>query len=146
MTSASTLQPARRFVSNRDESCRMFRTDFFERLSHVHPTVPHILYLPVIAVMLWIAGRSGMGAARIVQWVVAGLLMWTFTEYVIHRFIFHPPQWIEDDTRRIIGGLAPGTPTRAITYGGPAAASRSAASKPAASRTATALRPIDGWK
>ena len=110
MTSASSVQPARRFVSNRDESCRMFRTDLFERLSHVHPTVPHILYLPVIAVMLWIAGRGGMGAARIVEWVVAGFLTWTFTEYVIHRFLFHPPQWIEDDTRRIIGGLAPGTP------------------------------------
>jgi 4-hydroxysphinganine ceramide fatty acyl 2-hydroxylase len=110
MTSASSVQPARRFVSNRDESCRMFRTDLFERLSHVHPTVPHILYLPVIAVMLWMAASRGLGAWRIVEWVVAGSLIWTLTEYVIHRFIFHPPQWIEDDTRRIIGGLEPGTP------------------------------------
>lgn len=110
MTSASSVQPARRFVSNRDESCRMFRTDLFERLSHVHPAVPHVLYLPVIAVMLWLAASRGLGVGRILEWVVAGFLMWTFTEYVIHRFIFHPPQWIEDDTRRIVGGLEPGTP------------------------------------
>jgi sterol desaturase/sphingolipid hydroxylase (fatty acid hydroxylase superfamily) len=110
MTSVNSVQPAHRFVSNRDESCRMFRTDLFERLSHVHPTVPHILYLPVIAVMLWMAASRGLSVGRILEWVAAGFLMWTFTEYVIHRFIFHPPQWIEDDTRRIVGGLEPGTP------------------------------------
>jgi len=110
MSSPNRTQPERRFVSNRDESCRMFRSDLVERLSHVHPAVPHIIFLPVIAVMLWLSSRTSLGVVRTGEWILAGFLMWTFTEYVIHRFVFHPPQWIEDDTRRIVGGLEPGTP------------------------------------
>ena len=39
---------------------------------------------------------------------LGGLFLWTLLEYLIHRSIFHPPQWIEDDTRRVVGSLAPG--------------------------------------
>ena len=32
--------PSEHFVSNRDVSVRMFRSDFLEWFSHVHPAVP----------------------------------------------------------------------------------------------------------
>jgi sterol desaturase/sphingolipid hydroxylase (fatty acid hydroxylase superfamily) len=98
----------RRYVSNDDETCRMFRNDWFERLSHVHPAVPHALYLPVITVMLVLAVRAGQGAGQITLLFVGGALTWSLLEYVIHRFVFHPPQWVEEETRAVTAGLAPG--------------------------------------
>ena len=111
MTTTVTAPPAeRRFVSNRDETCRMYRSDLLERLSRVHPAVPLLLFLPVIGVMLWWAFRAGRAAADLALLFGEGVLLWTLVEYVIHRFLFHPPQWIEDDTRRILGGLPRGAP------------------------------------
>lgn len=98
----------RRYVSNEDETCRMFRGELFERLSHVHPAVPHVLYLPVITVMLALAVRAGQGAGQIVLLFLAGAGVWSLLEYVIHRFVFHPPQWVEEETRAVTASLAPG--------------------------------------
>ena len=98
----------RRYVSNEDETCRMFGSDLLERLSHVHPAVPHLLYLPVITVMLVLAARAGQGVDRIAVLVLGGAVVWSLLEYVIHRFVFHPPQWVEDETRAVTASLAPG--------------------------------------
>lgn len=88
----------------------MFQNDLVERLSHVHPAVPHILYLPLISWMLWAAHDAGIAVSNLIGWFAAGVLFWTLAEYVIHRFVFHPPQWVEDDTRRVVGGLKPTDP------------------------------------
>ena len=46
------------FISNRDESVLMFRSDFMEFLSHVHPAVPHLLFIPVVAGSLYWSYRG----------------------------------------------------------------------------------------
>jgi len=97
----------RRYVSNDDETCRMFRSDLFEQLSPVHPAVPHVLFVPVITVMLVLAFRAGQGAGQIVLLFVGGMLFWSLLEYVIHRFVFHPPQWVEEETRAVTASLGP---------------------------------------
>ena len=96
-----------RFVNNDDASCRMFGNNVQEALSHVPPWAPHAIFLPVIAFALVAAFRTA-SPARVGIFVLVGLFLWTLLEYVIHRSIFHPPQWIEDDTRRVVGSLAPG--------------------------------------
>jgi len=98
----------RRYVSNEDETCRMFRSELMERMSHVHPVVPHLLYIPVISVMLFLAVRAGQGVGQIGLLLVGGALVWSLLEYVIHRFVFHPPQWVEDETRAVTASLTPG--------------------------------------
>lgn len=67
----------------------MFRVDWMEALSKVHFSVPLLLFVPVIAGCLWHAPATGASA----MWYAYGLLVWTFTEYFLHRFIFHwtPP-------------------------------------------------------
>ena len=40
------------YVSNKDETVRMFKSDFMEAFSRVHFTVPLYIYVPVILVML----------------------------------------------------------------------------------------------
>jgi sterol desaturase/sphingolipid hydroxylase (fatty acid hydroxylase superfamily) len=98
------VEGSRRFVNNDDTSCRMFKADWMEALSHVRPWVPHVCFVPVIIAALITALRTDT-AGRTVALVLIGLAFWTVTEYVIHRSVFHPPQWIEDDTRRIVATL-----------------------------------------
>lgn len=77
-----------RFVSNRDESPRLFMTPWMERLSHVHPAVPVLLYVPVITVFSWRASLDASAAALLGQLLV-GLIVWSLTEYALHRWVFH---------------------------------------------------------
>lgn len=96
----------RRYATNADATCRMFESDLLEQLSHVRPWVPHVIFVPVVSLAFFLGmQRQGLGEA--VLYALGGLLFWTVAEYVIHRFAFHPPQWIEDDTRRICQQIGP---------------------------------------
>ena len=44
-----------RYISNKNETVRMFESDFMEFFSHVHPVTPLVIYLPVIGYMLYVA-------------------------------------------------------------------------------------------
>lgn len=78
------------YVSNGTESSRMFRNGFMESLSKVHYSVPLFIYIPVIVLFIY---RSFAVAGNTAGWfflyVAAGLFIWTITEYVLHRYIFH---------------------------------------------------------
>jgi sterol desaturase/sphingolipid hydroxylase (fatty acid hydroxylase superfamily) len=71
-------------------SPRMFDSDLLDKLSRVHPAVPVVIYVPEIAVLLWLAVRAGgAGALGLIGLFVGGYLFWTLSEYWIHRVIFH---------------------------------------------------------
>ena len=78
------------FISNKNETVRMFRSDFLEFFSHVHPAVPLILYSPVVLWMLFssIAHRN-VGVVATAGLFLFGVFLWTLLEYVIHRYCFH---------------------------------------------------------
>jgi len=80
---------SRLYVSNKDESARLFNSDFLELFTHVHFSVPLFVYLPVVTYMLWLAVHAGLGALTIVGIFLFGLVIWTLTEYLLHRFVFH---------------------------------------------------------
>ncbi len=81
---------AKKFVSNKDVTVKMFENDFLEACSKVHPSVPIIIYLPIISFFLY---RSivtyDFRFITILSLAVLGLVVWTLTEYTLHRFIFH---------------------------------------------------------
>ena len=80
----------RPYVSTKDESIRMFKSDFMEFCSHVHPAVPLILYLPVIGWMLYAAFfRNQLSVLLVAGLFALGVLSWTLLEYIIHRYLFH---------------------------------------------------------
>ena len=80
----------RLYVSNKDESVRMFKSDFMEFCSHVHPITPAVLYVPLIVYMLYAAlWRNGLSLLATGGLFLAGILIWTLLEYIIHRCIFH---------------------------------------------------------
>ena len=69
-------------------SPRMFDSAVLDKLSRVHPAVPPILFVPVIAVLLVEGFVRGAGALTAV-WLLGGYLFWTLTEYWLHRIVFH---------------------------------------------------------
>ncbi len=81
---------AKNFVSNKDETVRMFKSDFFEALSKVHFTVPLYIYVPVIIFFLYKSiGMFHLSFVNIAVYILFGSFIWTITEYTLHRFIFH---------------------------------------------------------
>src|SRR6266446_10400705 len=78
------------YVSNKNETFRMFKSDFMEFLSHVHPATPLVLYLPVVAYMLYAAvWQSRLSILAVAGLFLFGVLVWTLLEYIIHRYVFH---------------------------------------------------------
>ena len=78
------------FVSNKDESARLFKSDFLELFTHVHWSVPLIIFVPVVVYSLYVTisgGIVGLGAG--VSLFLIGGFVWTLTEYLLHRFAFH---------------------------------------------------------
>ncbi|MGK9476167.1 sterol desaturase family protein [Melioribacter sp. OK-6-Me] len=76
------------YISNKDETVRMFKNDFLESLSRVHWSVPLIIYVPVVAYLFSLSFRF-FNIWEIIFYFLAGIIVWTFTEYVLHRFVFH---------------------------------------------------------
>jgi dihydroceramide fatty acyl 2-hydroxylase len=79
-------------VKRTELSVRLFQNDLLEALTHVHPIVPLLFWGPVAAFLLWRSVEvhelpaSGLAAVG-----VAALVLWTLTEYCLHRFVFHFP-------------------------------------------------------
>ena len=80
---------ARNYVSNRNETVRMFENDFMEYFSHIHPATPVIIYFPVIAWMFYLSIDRGISIITIAGLFLLGVFIWTFVEYTLHRFFFH---------------------------------------------------------
>jgi len=81
---------AKNFVSNKDETVRMFKSDFMEAFSRVHYLVPPIIYVPVIIVMLYFSiAVYHISLLNIIGLIIGGIAAWSLTEYLLHRFIFH---------------------------------------------------------
>ena len=86
------------YISNSQESVRMFKSDFLEALSKVHFFVPLIVYVPVIIYCIYKAFATSLGVITFFEMLAGGLFVWTFVEYILHRFIFHympKPKWAQ---------------------------------------------------
>jgi dihydroceramide fatty acyl 2-hydroxylase len=66
----------------------MFDRPWLDRLTRVHPAVPVLIYVPVIAV-LFVTGAGRLGIVEALAYAVGGYAVWTLTEYWLHRVVFH---------------------------------------------------------
>lgn len=81
---------ARRFVSNRNETVRMFESDFLEFFSHINPATPIIVFMPIVGILLYLAySVNQLSVWTIIGLFFLGIFLWTFIEYTLHRFAFH---------------------------------------------------------
>jgi len=114
-------------MPTRGERLRLFERDWLERLSHVHPVTPLALWLPLAAWLQWRAVAVHHLEARVVvALAVAGLVVWSFTEYAMHRFVFHlaPASPRRRRLQFIVHGVHhedPGDATRLVMPPAPAA-------------------------
>ncbi len=67
----------------------LFRSRFLDFFSRIHPVVPALIYVPAITVLIALGARDGQAALEIVLLVLAGLFLWTLSEYWLHRKVFH---------------------------------------------------------
>lgn len=124
------------YVSNKDETARMFQRDWMEVFTHMHPSLPLIIYVPVILFFLYRAALAQPVAfAPAALLFATGVFVWTFTEYVLHRFVFHYQPKSElgkamhfifhgvhhdypRDSKRLVMAPAVSIPLAALFYGG----------------------------
>jgi 4-hydroxysphinganine ceramide fatty acyl 2-hydroxylase len=78
------------FISNKDETVRMFDNNFLEACSKVHFSVPLYIYIPVISIFFYRAvAINQLDFSRILSLLILGIIIWSLTEYMLHRFVFH---------------------------------------------------------
>jgi len=67
----------------------MFKNDFLEGLSKIHFSVPLFIFVPVIIYFSYRAVANNISAASFALFFILGIFVWSATEYVLHRFLFH---------------------------------------------------------
>jgi dihydroceramide fatty acyl 2-hydroxylase len=80
---------AKNFVSNKDESIRIFDNPILDKLSRVHWSTPLFFWVPIVLFCLYKGAAAGLSALTIAGLFAAALAFWTLAEYLLHRFIFH---------------------------------------------------------
>lgn len=79
-------------IDHSDEPIRLFKSNFLEFFTHITPQAVVIIWMPVIAWLLWRTVRDGIGQGSLLSIpfaFVIGAAVWTFVEYTLHRFLFH---------------------------------------------------------
>lgn len=69
-------------------SPRLFESNVLDKLSRVHHLTPVFVYGPII-LALAAYSVSLLGGAATLAWFGLGVLGWSLTEYLGHRFLFH---------------------------------------------------------
>ncbi len=70
-------------------SPKLFDNKLLDFFSRIHPSIPAIVFGPVVAACLWAGAEDGYGAGKLILLFAAGIGIWTLTEYWLHRLVFH---------------------------------------------------------
>lgn len=77
-----------------DIPIRLFKSDFLEFFSHISPIAVLAIWLPVaLFFLIWsiVKAPAGVFPVHIPVGFLLGLFLWTLSEYLLHRFLFHMP-------------------------------------------------------
>ena len=70
----------------------MFNNPILNRLTQTHIATPIVIFLMYATGLLWYTvARTSVPAAAVVGLFVLGVLGFTLAEYVVHRWVYHPP-------------------------------------------------------
>lgn len=67
----------------------LFDSRFLDFFSRVHPSIPALIFVPVVAYGAYLGVDGGYTSLQTVGLLLVGLLIWTLTEYWLHRLVFH---------------------------------------------------------
>jgi len=68
---------------------QLFRNGYLEMLTKTHPLVIWGMYLPISVGLVYHAYQQGFSWSTVALLFLAGIFLWTFFEYIMHRFVFH---------------------------------------------------------
>jgi hypothetical protein len=66
----------------------MFNSPLLDKVTRVHFLVVPAIFVPAIFVFAWLGFRE-VAWWQGILWLIGGYLVWTFTEYWLHRVVFH---------------------------------------------------------
>jgi len=81
-------------IDHSDVPIRLFKSDFLEFFSHISPVIVVVIWLPVAIFFLVrsIVLTPGKGIPLFIPVAfLSGIFLWTISEYLLHRFLFHMP-------------------------------------------------------
>jgi sterol desaturase/sphingolipid hydroxylase (fatty acid hydroxylase superfamily) len=79
-------------IDHSDVPIRLFKSDFLEFFTHISPVAIVIIWSPVMLFFLYRASIDpviGAAPLSVLSGFLIGILVWSFTEYTVHRFVFH---------------------------------------------------------
>jgi len=80
-------------IDNSDVPIRLFESDFLEFFTHISPITVLVIWLPVAVLFMLSEILAVHGTQANLVYLPAGFVLgaflWTFTEYTMHRFVFH---------------------------------------------------------
>jgi sterol desaturase/sphingolipid hydroxylase (fatty acid hydroxylase superfamily) len=72
------------------ESPRMFESGFVDFFSRTHPAVVPVIFVPASVGLLWYgASEGGLDVPSLALWFAVGVVLWSLSEYWLHRTLFH---------------------------------------------------------
>jgi sterol desaturase/sphingolipid hydroxylase (fatty acid hydroxylase superfamily) len=75
---------------------QLFKNSYLEHLTKTHPLVIWGMYLPLIIYFPYYAvHKYNVGRWSALFIFLAGMLFWTFFEYIMHRFLYH---WVSENS------------------------------------------------
>jgi sterol desaturase/sphingolipid hydroxylase (fatty acid hydroxylase superfamily) len=80
----------------------MFRNKFLNRMSETHIATPIVIFLLYATGLLWYTeANTEIPLLTVVVVFLAGTLGFTFMEYAVHRWLYHPPRWAPEGFKRM---------------------------------------------
>jgi sterol desaturase/sphingolipid hydroxylase (fatty acid hydroxylase superfamily) len=75
--------------THKNESVRLFKSDFLEFFSHISPVTITVIWAPVAVYFFVRSILDRTPVSVIAAAILIGLFLWTLAEYTLHRFVFH---------------------------------------------------------
>lgn len=77
-------------------SAKLFDNPILEKLTHTHISMPLIIFTAIAVVLIYYGiVEKGFEAPEMVLLFVAGIVFFTFIEYLMHRYFYHMPATTE---------------------------------------------------
>ena len=69
---------------------QLFKNQYLEYLTKTHPLVIWGMYSPVLILLPYYSFKTlNFSGLTVFLLALSGMIFWSFTEYVLHRFVFH---------------------------------------------------------
>lgn len=94
-----------KFKSN-GEAPPMFENKFLNRLTQTHIATPIVIFFVyAIGLLYYTVTRTDVPALAVVGLFLLGILGFTLAEYVVHRWVYHPPHGASEEYKELTYNL-----------------------------------------